>query len=96
VTHPRTGQPVARGRSVPPGRGRRDRRTALADWLTAADNPFFAKSVANRVWYHLFGRGIVEPADDSATPTPPAHDALLDALAKEFVDHKFDLRHLVN
>jgi hypothetical protein len=73
----------------------KDRREILADWLTGADNPFFAKSVANRIWYHLNGRGIVDPVDDFRDSNPSANDELLDALAKDFVAHKFDARHLI-
>ena len=57
----------------------------LADWLTGADNPFFAKSVVNRIWFHLNGRGIVDPVDDFRDSNPSANDELLDALAKDFV-----------
>jgi hypothetical protein len=67
----------------------------LADWLTRADNPFFAKSVANRIWYHLNGKGIVDPVDDFRDSNPSANDELLDALAKDFAAHKFDVKHLI-
>jgi hypothetical protein len=63
--------------------------------LTGGDNPFFAKSVANRIWYHLNGRGIVDPVDDFRDSNPSANDELLDALAKDFVAHKFDVKHLI-
>ena len=56
----------------------------LADWLTR-DNPQFARNMANRVWYHLMGRGIVEPVDDFRDSNPPSNPALLDALTAEFV-----------
>ncbi len=72
-----------------------DPRVALADWLTARDNPFFARNLANRVWSHFFGRGIVEPVDDMRVSNPPSNAALLDALAEHLVDSKFDLRRLV-
>ncbi len=65
----------------------------LARWVTA--NPLFAKSQVNRVWYHLMGRGIVDPIDDFRPTNPPSHPELLDALTDEFVAHKFDLRWLV-
>ena len=45
--------------------------TALADWLTSKDNPFFAKSTANRVWSYFFGRGIIDPVDDIRASNPP-------------------------
>ncbi|MCA9114061.1 MAG: DUF1553 domain-containing protein [Planctomycetaceae bacterium] len=62
-----------------------DRREQLASWLTAADNRWFARSNVNRMWFHLFGRGIVEPVDDFRETNPPSHPELLDALAEEFV-----------
>ena len=57
-----------------------DRRARLAAWLTSGDNPFFAKSLVNRVWFHLLGRGIVEPVDDFRDSNPSSNDELLDAL----------------
>ena len=71
------------------------RRQAYAEWLTARDNPFFAKSTVNRVWSYFFGRGIIDPVDDIRASNPPSNPALLDALAKDFLDHNFDLRHLM-
>jgi hypothetical protein len=71
------------------------RREALADWLASKDNPFFARSTANRVWSYFFGRGIIEPVDDIRASNPPSNPALLDALTADFVDHGFDLRHLM-
>ncbi len=72
-----------------------DRRETLAAWLTASENPFFSKSVANRVWFHLLGKGIVDPVDDFRESNPACNDDLLDALAKDFAEHKFDMKHLV-
>jgi hypothetical protein len=69
-----------------------DRRAALAEWLTRADNPFFARSVVNRLWFHLNGRGIVDPVDDFRESNPSANDALLDALASDFVAHGFRVK----
>ena len=71
-----------------------DRLAALAQWLTSPTNSLFARSQVNRVWYHLMGRGIVDPIDDFRPTNPPSHPALLDALAKDFVAHKFNIRHL--
>jgi hypothetical protein len=98
VTQPRTGQvmkPKFMGGAVPNIPSRVDRRQVLADWLTSGDNPFFAKSVANRIWYHLNGKGIVDPVDDFRDSNPSANDELLDALAKDFAAHKFDVKHLI-
>jgi hypothetical protein len=72
-----------------------DRLTALADWLTAADNPWFSRVLANLIWYHTMQRGLVEPLDDFRTTNPPTHPELLDALAGDLVRHGFDLRHLI-
>jgi hypothetical protein len=83
------GGPVAQ---VLPGQ---DRRQVLADWLTSTKNPFFTKSVVNRVWFHLTGRGIVDPVDDFRDSNPSANDELLDALAHDFVESQFDLKHLI-
>ncbi len=98
VTQPRTGKTM---KPRFPGKGDQDlapgtdRRAAFADWLTAVDNPFFAKSVANRVWFHLTGRGIVDPVDDFRESNPSANDELLVALAADFATNKYDLRRLV-
>lgn len=72
-----------------------DRREDLAAWLTAPDNPYFARAFVNRVWKHLIGRGIIEPVDDVRVTNPPSNSALLNALAEDFVENEFDLRHLV-
>jgi hypothetical protein len=78
--------------TIPPNK---DRREALADLVTAPDNPFFSKSVVNRIWFHLNGRGIVDPVDDFRDSNPAANDELLDALAKDFIAHKFDAKYLI-
>ena len=70
-------------------------RIALANWITAADNPFFAKAAVNRVWSRFFGVGIVEPVDDFNNANKPSHPELLDELARAFVQAKFDIRFLV-
>jgi len=72
-----------------------DRRKVLADWMTAPDNSFFTKSLVNRIWYHLLGRGVVDPVDDFRDSNPSANDALLDAMAKDFGANKFDVKHLI-
>ena len=73
----------------------RDRREALAEWLTSEENPYFARNVVNLVWSHFTGRGIVEPVDDVRISNPPANAALLDALAERFVESGYDLKGLV-
>ena len=98
VTQPRTGKtmkphfPGGADADVKPGE---DRRGPLALWLTGPDNPFFAKSVVNRVWFHLMGKGIVDPVDDFRESNPSCNDELLDALAKDFAGSKFDMKRLV-
>ncbi|SIO06259.1 Protein of unknown function [Singulisphaera sp. GP187] len=72
-----------------------DPRKALADWITAPDNPYFARAMANWVWAQFFGKGLADPPDDLSRSNPPVHPELLDALGKHFVAHKFDLRDLV-
>jgi len=98
VTQPRSGQVMApkflKG-AVPALPAGKDRREVFADWVTSPENPYFAKSLVNRVWYHLMGKGIVDPVDDFRDSNPPSNDELLDALAKDFAAKKFDLRHLV-
>jgi hypothetical protein len=74
---------------------REDRREVFARWLTAPNNPFFARVEVNRLWARLLGRGIVEPVDDFRTTNPPANAKLLDALAQDFVSHGFDRRHIL-
>ena len=72
-----------------------DRRQKLADWLTTKANPFFARNIVNRFWGYLMGRGLVEPMDDMRATNPSTNPELLDALAKDFVEHKFELKHLL-
>jgi hypothetical protein len=71
----------------------RDELLALADWLP--HSPMFARMQVNRVWFNLLGRGIVDPVDDFRASNPPAHPELLDQLAKDFVQHGYDLRWLI-
>ena len=72
-----------------------DPRERLVEWLTAPQNPFFAKAVANRYWAHFFGRGIVDPLDDMRVTNPPSNPELLDALAADFIKKKFSLKEMV-
>ena len=98
VTQPRSGKVMAPkflGGQAPVIAPGRDRREVLADWLTSKDNPFFAKSVANRVWFHLNGKGIVDPVDDFRESNPSCNDELLDALAADFGADKFNLKKLI-
>jgi hypothetical protein len=72
----------------------KDLRQDLYSWLVQPDNPYFARSFVNRIWGHYFGVGIVHPVDDFSLGNPASNDKLLDALAKEFIDSKFDIRHM--
>ena len=98
ATNPRSGRaqpPKFLGGEEPKLPADRDRRGAYADWLTSPKNPFFARGLVNRFWSYFFHRGIVEPVDDVRSTNPPINPALLDALTKDFVEHKFDVRHLM-
>ncbi len=98
MLHPRTGgvvPPRFLGGAVASLGPRDDRREVVARWLTAADNPFFARNAVNRIWYHLFGQGIVEPVDDFRVTNPPCNEELLDALAADFINHHYDRKYLI-
>jgi hypothetical protein len=73
----------------------KDPRQVLAEWVTAPENPFFAKVIANLVWADLMGRGIVDPVDDLRATNPPSNPELLEALAKDFRANKCDLKKLI-
>jgi hypothetical protein len=73
-----------------------DPREVLANWLTAPENPFFARAVVNRYWKHFFGRGLVEPEDDMRLTNPASHPELLDELAADFVAHGYDVKYLIS
>jgi hypothetical protein len=73
----------------------KDPREVLADWVTAPDNPHFARVIVNRVWADLMGRGIVDPVDDMRATNPPSNPELLDALAADFRKNGHDLKKLV-
>lgn len=72
-----------------------DRRRRLAEWITAKDNPFFARNIVNRVWGYLMGRGLFEPLDDLRETNPACAPELLDALARDFVASGYDLKHVL-
>jgi hypothetical protein len=98
VAHPRLGVPM------PPAPldaqplaldSKTDRRGFFADWLTAPENPYFAKAFVNRVWRNFLGRGLVEAEDDLRQTNPPTNQELFDALARDFIDHHYDVKHLM-
>lgn len=99
VRQPRTGavmKPKALGGPVYDDAATADeRRTRMAKWLTGPENPFFAKSLVNRIWYHMVGRGIVEPVDDFRDSNPASNDELLDGISADFVKNGYSLKRLV-
>jgi hypothetical protein len=98
VTHPRTGKtqpPKFLGGAEPNIPAGADRRAVYAEWLTSPKNPFFARSLTNRIWSYFFHRGIIDPVDDIRSTNPPINPQLLDALTADFAVNKFDARHLM-
>ena len=98
LIQPRTGRPQPprplEGTALPiasPG----DRRAALADWLTARENPYFTRAIVNRVWANFLGTGIVESVDDLRATNPASNEKLLSATAKFLADQRFDLKALM-
>ena len=72
-----------------------DARIKLGKWITAKENPYFAKSIVNRYWSYLLGIGIIDPVDDIRAGNPASNPELLDALTADFIAHNFDLKYLV-
>jgi len=98
MSHPTSGKvmrPWGLPKNVDPKSLKEDRRVAFSSWLTSKDNPFFARVEVNRIWSHLFGKGIVNPVDDFRSSNPPSNVELLDALADEFVRSGYDRRNIV-
>ena len=95
LPHPRGGEAVpthALGAAPADFSKVSDRRRALADWLTADQNPFFSKAIANRLWSHYFGRGLIEPIDDIRDTNPATNPPLMEALASHLRDVKYDVK----
>ena len=98
VVHPRTGgflKPRPLGGTEFALGLHDDPRGSLARWMTSADNPFFARTMVNRLWAHFLGRGIVHPIDDARSTNPPSNPELLDALAQDFIASGFDVKQLI-
>jgi len=96
--HPRTGQaihPYALGTQMPASAPTGDRRQVLAAWMTSRDNPWFAKNVANRMWAHFMGRGLVEPVDDLRATNPASNPELLEALSQHLIRTDYNLHELI-
>jgi hypothetical protein len=91
----KTQEPVAFGAPAGKLAPEDDRREKLADWLTRQDNPYFAPSLVNRIWYHLFGQGIVDPPDDFRATNPPSNPELLEALTADFIKDGYRLKPLL-
>ncbi|MDZ4685650.1 MAG: DUF1549 and DUF1553 domain-containing protein [Planctomycetaceae bacterium] len=72
-----------------------DPRHALVDWMARPDNPYFARALVNRMWGHFFGRGLVHEVDDLRETNPASNPELLVRLSQDFVEHKFDVQHLI-
>jgi hypothetical protein len=72
-----------------------DRRQYFVDWLTAPENPYFARALVNRVAHNYLGRGLVEAEDDLRQTNPPSNEELFEALARDFVAHRYDVKHLM-
>ena len=87
-------QPKFLGGPKPEMKGK-DRREVLAEWLTSPDNPFFAPSLANRVWAHFFGIGIVDPVDDVRVSNPASNPELMQALGRKLIGYNYDFKQLV-
>ncbi len=97
ITNPMTNQVIAArvlGATTPVAEAD-DCRPELANWMTAKENPYFAKNLVNRYWGYLFGRGLVEPIDDLRATNPASHPELLNALASDFIEHGYDFKHLL-
>jgi hypothetical protein len=95
LNHPRTGKAVparALGAAAVDLKSVADRRQVLAEWMTAPDNPYFASALANRLWAHYFGRGLVEPLDDLRATNPATNEPLLADLARHLRELKYDVK----
>ncbi|MBL8793066.1 MAG: DUF1553 domain-containing protein, partial [Planctomycetia bacterium] len=98
INHPQTRKPqppMAFGTPAGTLTADDDRRQKLADWLTRADNRYFAPSLVNRIWFHLLGKGIVDPVDDFRDSNPPSNPKLLQALSDDFMRGGYRLKPLV-
>lgn len=86
--------PDFKGAKAPP-RPLFSRKDQLVAWLTAPENPYFARAVANRVWGQFLGRGLVHPVDDLTEKSEASHPELLEALTSYLIENKFDLKSYI-
>jgi hypothetical protein len=70
-------------------------RPRFAAWATSPENPYFARNAVNRLWAHLFGRGMVDPLDGLDRTSTGTYPAVLDLLTREFVASGYDLKDLI-
>src|SRR6202050_4602967 len=98
IMHPRLLKPLdptpLDGKSIPLD-SPIDRRIAFDQWLTSPSNPYFGRSLVNRVWANFMGRGIINPVDDTRATNPASNEVLIAALTKDFVEHHYDVDHLI-
>lgn len=83
------------GKEIDWEQNQRGPRERLSEWITSSQNPYFAKASVNRIWSLFFGRGIVDPVDDFSATNPASHPELLDAMARAFQQHDYDLKYLI-
>ena len=98
MKHPvggRVMEPVFLGAEKPEIKSGQDRRAILAEWMASPKNPFFSRNLANIVWAHFFGIGIINPVDDVRISNPASNPLLLDTLAQRFTDYNYDFKQLV-
>jgi len=98
LLQPRTGKPQPPapldGEPLDPA-ATADRREPLAAWLTDPANPYFTRSIVNRIWANFFGIGLVNPVDDMRASNPASNEPLLAALCDFTVEHGYDLKPLM-
>ncbi len=98
INHPVLGRPLPPrflGVDKPADVAGKDRRAVMANWLASPENPYFAKNLANIVWSHFFGQGIIHEVDDVRVSNPASNLELLDELAKRFTEYQYDFKKLV-
>ncbi len=93
--HKKPMPPKFLGGGAPEIKSGQDRRLILAEWLASPENPFFARNLANMVWAHFFGKGIIDPVDDVRISNPASNPELLDELSKRFTEYNYDFKKLV-